>query len=222
MRGEPLSRLRRAPLVADTAIRAVLLGTAGRQQPEVDAVRLLERGRGRATPRTSSTVARARTRQMWRAGIGLNPNFDRSRPQVKAIFLTHLHGDHIVDLPNFFMGSWPPNPVDVYGPAPAGLPIPRFPPDLVAPMIYPDEPTPGTRATARPHAPRVRLQREPQGARRRPQGRHAIGARARDRRASATASCPTSTSESAPTRRASRPRLPTWSRSSSTPRTSTA
>ena len=85
-------------------------------------------------------------RQMWRAGIGLNPNFDRSRPQVKAIFLTHLHGDHIVDLPNFFMGSWPPTPVDVYGPAPAGLPIPRFPPDLVAPIIYPDEPTPGTRA----------------------------------------------------------------------------
>ena len=136
---------RRAPLVADSAIRAVLLGTAGGSNPKStrcgysnavvvgDAAYLIDCGEGAH-------------RQMWRAGIGLNPNFDRSRPQVKAIFLTHLHGDHIVDLPNFFMGSWPPDPVDVYGPAPAGLPIPRFPPDLVAPMIYPDEPTPGTRA----------------------------------------------------------------------------
>ena len=85
-------------------------------------------------------------RQMWRAGLALNPGFDRTRPLVRAMFLTHLHGDHIVDLPNFFMGSWPPQPVDIYGPAPASLPIPSFPPDLEVPLVYPDEPVPGTRA----------------------------------------------------------------------------
>ncbi len=138
-------RQRRAPLVADPDRRAVLLGTAGGSNPKStrsgysnavvvgDAAYIVDCGEGAH-------------RQMWRAGIGANPNFDRSRPLVKAIFLTHLHGDHIVDLPNFFMGSWPPHPVEVFGPAPAGLPIPAFPPDLEVPLVYPDEPTPGTRS----------------------------------------------------------------------------
>ena len=62
------------------------------------------------------------------------------------MFLTHLHADHIMDLANLFVGSWPPDPIDVFGPGPAGLPIPMFPPDADRPLVYPDEPTPGTRA----------------------------------------------------------------------------
>ncbi len=150
---EPLTRhlwrnaamQRRAPHVADSTERAVLLGTAGGSNPKStrcgysnavvvgDAAYIVDCGEGAH-------------RQMWRAGIAMNPVFDRTRPVVKAIFLTHLHGDHIVDLPNFFMGSWPPHPVDIFGPAPAGLPIPSFPPDLEVPLVYPDDPTPGTRA----------------------------------------------------------------------------
>ena len=136
---------RRAPLIADCDQRAVLLGTAGGGNAKStragysnaivvgDAAYIVDCGEGAH-------------RQMWRAGIGINPGFDRTRPIVRAIFLTHLHGDHIVDLPNFFMGSWPPHVVDVYGPGPAGLPIPSFPPDADVPLIFPDEPTPGTRA----------------------------------------------------------------------------
>ncbi|HTN79419.1 MAG TPA: MBL fold metallo-hydrolase [Acidimicrobiales bacterium] len=138
-------RQRRAPLVTDTDARAVLLGTAGGSNPKStrcgysnavvvgDAAYIVDCGEGAH-------------RQMWRAGIGMNPNFDRTRPQAQAIFLTHLHGDHIVDLPNFFMGSWPLHPVDVCGPSPVGLPIPAFPPDLEEPLVFPDEPAPGTRA----------------------------------------------------------------------------
>jgi ribonuclease BN (tRNA processing enzyme) len=141
-----VERQRRAPLVVDSPERAVLLGTGGGGNPKStrngysnavvvgDVAYVVDCGEGAH-------------RQMWRAGIGLNPNFDRTRPLVKAIFLTHLHGDHIVDLPNFFMGSWPPQPVDVFGPGPAGLPIPTYPPDLDFNPIYPDEPTPGIRST---------------------------------------------------------------------------
>jgi ribonuclease BN (tRNA processing enzyme) len=136
---------RRAPLIADAAHRAVLLGTAGGGNPKStrsgysnavvvdDAAYIVDCGEGAH-------------RQMWRAGIGVNPGFDRTRPIVRALFLTHLHGDHIVDLPNFFMGSWPPHVVDVYGPGPAALPIPAFPPDREVPLVFPDAPAPGTRA----------------------------------------------------------------------------
>ena len=52
-----------------------------------------------------------------------------------------------MDLANLVQGSWPSQVIDVYGPAPAGLPIPAFPPDAVRPVVFPDEPTPGMRAT---------------------------------------------------------------------------
>jgi ribonuclease BN (tRNA processing enzyme) len=85
---------------------------------------------------------------MWRAGLTLNPGYDSGgRPLVRDIFLTHLHADHIMDLANVFVGSWPPPMLDVVGPAPAGLPVPEFPPGAGRPLVFPDAPTPGTRAT---------------------------------------------------------------------------
>jgi ribonuclease BN (tRNA processing enzyme) len=142
-----LLRDRRAPRRTDAAHRLVLLGTAGGANPKStrcgysnavvagDAAYLVDLGEG----------AHAQT---WRAGLALNPVYDAgARPLVRNIFLTHLHADHIMDLVNVFVGSWPPPVVDVVGPAPAGLPIPEFPPGAGRPLVFPELPTPGTRDT---------------------------------------------------------------------------
>ncbi len=52
-----------------------------------------------------------------------------------------------MDLANLVQGSWPSQGIDVYGPSPAGLPIPTFPLDAVRPLVFADEPTPGMRTT---------------------------------------------------------------------------
>ena len=77
---------------------------------------------------------------------------------LAAIFLTHLHADHIADYYNFFMlGANIPNtlgdivtgPVAVYGPGPAGGLAPAFGGAQVA-TVAPADPTPGTaRMTAK-------------------------------------------------------------------------
>jgi ribonuclease BN (tRNA processing enzyme) len=137
---------RREPRRSDATTRLVLLGTGGGGFPKVrrcgfanavvvgDAVYVVDCGEGVH-------------RQLWRAGLTAHAGFGPGRPLVRAVFLTHLHGDHIVDLVNLFQGSWPAPTIDVYGPGPAGLPIPEFPPGAGRPVAYPDEPTPGTRAT---------------------------------------------------------------------------
>jgi ribonuclease BN (tRNA processing enzyme) len=138
---------RRAPHRTDAAQRLVLLGTAGGSNPKAtrsgyanavvigDAAYLVDCGEGAH-------------RQLWRAGLTLNPMFGPERPVVRALFVTHLHADHVMDLANLLLGSWPPpHAIDMYGPAPAGLPIPVFPPDAVRPLVFPDAPTPGIRAT---------------------------------------------------------------------------
>ncbi len=127
-------------------MRVVLLGTGGGGFPKLsrcgfanavvvgDAVYLVDCGEGVH-------------RQLWRAGLTVNPGYGPGRPLVRAVFVTHLHADHIMDLANLFQGSWPPPTIDVYGPAPAGVPIPEFPPGAGRPLAFTDEPTPGTRAT---------------------------------------------------------------------------
>jgi ribonuclease BN (tRNA processing enzyme) len=140
---------RRAPRRAPSAeARVVLLGTAGGSNPKAtrcgyanavvvgDAVYLVDCGEGAH-------------RQLWRAGLTLNPAYGPERPRARALFVTHLHADHVIDLGNLLLGSWPPPVLDVYGPAPAGLPIPVFPPGAEAerPLVFPDAPTPGIRAT---------------------------------------------------------------------------
>ena len=137
---------RRAPRQTAAGHRVVLLGTAGGSNPKAtrcgyanavvvgDAAYLVDCGEGAH-------------RQLWRAGLTLNPAFGPDRPLVRAVFVTHLHADHIMDLGNLLLGSWPPPVLDIHGPGPAGLPIPVFPPDAERSLVFPDAPTPGLRAT---------------------------------------------------------------------------
>jgi ribonuclease BN (tRNA processing enzyme) len=85
--------------------------------------------------------------QAWKSGISMHP---ARRPvggsTVAAIFLTHLHADHVIDYANLLMGFWPVQPVEVFGPGPAGLPITTYPPGRVVEPLYPEEPTPGIRS----------------------------------------------------------------------------
>ena len=104
--------------MAPAAARLVLLGTGGGAYPKArrcgyanavvvgDAVYLVDCGEGVH-------------RQLWRAGLTVNERFGPDRPLLKAIFVTHLHADHIMDLANLVQGSWPSHVIDVYGPAPA-------------------------------------------------------------------------------------------------------
>jgi ribonuclease BN (tRNA processing enzyme) len=136
----------RPPRRTDAGTKAVLLGTGGGGHPKVsrcgfanavvvgDAVYLVDCGEGVH-------------QQLWRAGLAVNPAFAPTWPAVRAIFVTHLHADHIVDLVNLFQMSWPPPTIDVFGPAPAGLPIAVFPPGTSRPLVFAEEPTPGIRAT---------------------------------------------------------------------------
>jgi ribonuclease BN (tRNA processing enzyme) len=65
---------------------------------------------------------------------------------------THLHADHCGDLPGMLLYPWgartgphgPPDPVRVYGPAPAALPDGEGAYRRTS-TIRPDRPTPGTR-----------------------------------------------------------------------------
>ena len=119
----------RPPLRTHAGTRLVLLGTGGGSAPKVrrcgtanavvvgDAVYLIDAGEGVH-------------RQLWRAGLTVNDRFAPDHPLLRAIFVTHLHADHIMDLANLVQGSWPSHLIDVYGPAPA----------------VDDAATPGTRA----------------------------------------------------------------------------
>ena len=138
---------RRPPRRTDAVNRVVTLGTGGGSNPKAtrcgfanavvvgDAAYVVDAGEGVHA-------------QLWRAGLTMNPNFRRQvrRPVIRGVFVTHLHADHVVDLANLFVGSWPPHVVDVIGPGPAGLPIPMFPPDADRPLPIADDPTPGLRA----------------------------------------------------------------------------
>jgi ribonuclease BN (tRNA processing enzyme) len=127
----------------DAPNRLVLLGTAGGSMPKAtcsgfanaivvgDAAYLVDVGEGMH-------------RQMWRAGITATSRFHGERPLVRSIFLTHLHADHIFDLPNLLQGSWPTTPIDLYGPGPAGPPFTTHDHPL-HPIRFPDSPAPGTR-----------------------------------------------------------------------------
>jgi ribonuclease BN (tRNA processing enzyme) len=74
---------------------------------------------------------------------------------LRAVFLTHLHSDHTVDYPNLLLfGLYsgldrPASPLKVFGPGRRGQMAPVFSlpgsPPRTAPIISPDNPTPGTR-----------------------------------------------------------------------------
>ncbi len=124
-------------------LELVLLGT--RAGPPVDPYRS---GIATALVVDGSTYVvdcgRAAVTQYMHAGLTLR--------SMRAIFLTHLHADHIADYYNFFLlgGSAPnqqgdnlPDHVDVYGPGRAGGLPPAFG-GGVAPTVNPALPTPGT------------------------------------------------------------------------------
>ena len=168
---------------ADAATRAGAARDRRRRQPEGHPLRVRQRRRRRR---------RRLPRRLRRGGAppALAGRPDAStrasapgRPLVRALFVTHLHADHIMDLANLFQGSWPPQTIDVYGPAPAGLPIPEFPPGAGRPLAFPDEPTPGHAGHGRAPAAGVRLQHQPPHRRRGPHQRRRVGPRPRDRRA---------------------------------------
>jgi ribonuclease BN (tRNA processing enzyme) len=86
---------------------------------------------------------------------GLNPPTPRETMKtLRAVFLTHLHSDHIVDYPNILLYGWfagiqaAAAPLRVFGPGRRGEMEPVFrPPGRQAtepPVINPGNPTPGT------------------------------------------------------------------------------
>lgn len=87
-----------------------------------------------------------------RASVQQYANVGLEFEDAAAIFVTHLHADHICDLYNFFMlgAGWPAaekslrHPIPVYGPGSAGQPLPpAFPPGRTVGTVTPDDPTPG-------------------------------------------------------------------------------
>lgn len=84
-------------------------------------------------------------------GHGAVDQFDRaglSMANLDAIYITHLHSDHIADLYTMpFLRFGGPkrmtHPVDVYGPGRAGALPPPNPPSRQVPTIHPENPTPG-------------------------------------------------------------------------------
>lgn len=79
-------------------------------------------------------------------------NAGLSFDDINAMFITHLHTDHIVDYYSFFLsgGYKAPHgkaPVKVYGPGPAGGLPPSELGDPHPPTVNPSDPTPGLAAT---------------------------------------------------------------------------
>lgn len=136
-------RALRPPRRVEDGTRLVLLGTGGGGAPKAtrcgfanavvvdDVAYLVDCGEGVHT-------------QLHRAGLIATRRFGGDRPVVEAIFLTHLHVDHVIDLANIFQGSWPSSGIDVYGPGPAGPPFTTYD-DPVHPLRFPEDPAPGVR-----------------------------------------------------------------------------
>lgn len=143
----PPPRRRRAPDPASghSPLRLVLLGT--RAGPPVD---FYQTGVGSALVVDDKTYVidcgRASVTQFVKAGLRLD--------SIAGVFLTHLHADHIADYYNFFMlgghiknqrGDHIDSRVPILGPGPAGGLPPKFG-GGTAPVVNPDNPTPGTSA----------------------------------------------------------------------------
>jgi len=88
-------------------------------------------------------------RQYRRAGLG-GTGVNDGLEQLRGIFLTHLHSDHIVDyfdlwLFGLFQGLQDVSqPVQVYGPGNRGTLPPLFGTAPPPPVVNPENPTPGT------------------------------------------------------------------------------
>ena len=130
------------PDVASSPLEIVLLGTQG--GPPVDTTRA---GIATALVVDGATYVidcgRGAPTQYAKAGLAF--------AALKGIFITHLHADHVADYYDFFSlagaapnshGDSVRNPVDVYGPGPAGGLPDKFGGGM-APTVAPESPTPG-------------------------------------------------------------------------------
>ena len=158
-------------------------------------------------------------RQLWRAGIAMNRGrVPQDGAAVRALFLTHLHSDHVIDLAE-------PVPRALAVPGGADL-RPRArraaDPDLPArpaatTVVLPGEPDTGHRRHGHQPAGRVRLQHQRPHRRRGPVRSHPADRRERRSASVAMATNPTSTWASRPAERRRRPPPRRWSRWRSTP-----
>ena len=80
------------------------------------------------------------------------PGFERGIDNFGAVFLTHHHSDHTVDLPNLLLLAWHngsnglKQPIQVIGPGDRGMLPPIFGEREHEPEVFnPDSPTPGMR-----------------------------------------------------------------------------
>lgn len=80
------------------------------------------------------------------------PGFEHGIDRFRAVFLTHHHSDHTIDLPNLLMMAWHNGsngleaPIDIYGPGDRGSLPPIFgDPDIEPEVWRPHSPTPGLR-----------------------------------------------------------------------------
>lgn len=88
--------------------------------------------------------------QMFKAGLGHTEAGGRAFANIRGIFITHMHSDHVAEWPALVAtglgnrGSAVTTPIRVFGPGDRGT-LPRvFPPGRPAPeVISPDDPTPG-------------------------------------------------------------------------------
>lgn len=125
----------------DTRTRVILLGTAAGPLP----------GAGRQG--ISSLLVVGDRSYLIDAGYGSLRKFVQTglpMQSLSTVFVTHLHSDHVADLFNLFLLGWGTgkqgflSPIAVYGPGnPHGLPAPTPGVDP-APLVNPDNPTPGT------------------------------------------------------------------------------
>ncbi|MCU1568290.1 MAG: Metal-dependent hydrolase of the beta-lactamase superfamily [Pseudarthrobacter sp.] len=85
------------------------------------------------------------------AGLGAEGFGGTSFANVRGLFFTHMHSDHLIEWPAVYstasmntVGRTINGPIEVFGPGDRGS-LPRvFPPGRAAPPVYnPDDPTPG-------------------------------------------------------------------------------
>lgn len=82
------------------------------------------------------------------------PDSRQTMKALRAVFLTHLHSDHVVDYPNILLYGWfsgielAASPLRVFGPGRRGEMEPMFTPPgrqtAEPPVMNPNNPTPGT------------------------------------------------------------------------------
>ncbi len=93
--------------------------------------------------------------QYRRAGLGTGPSSTDTTTNLRGVFLTHLHSDHMSDYFNLWMFGFAngflgrTKPVAVYGPGDRGSLPPLFGPPPAPPVINPSSPTPGIEETSR-------------------------------------------------------------------------